>query len=235
MTVGGTYFATAPSDAIHTYNEESNEWRKTIPPMPTARRFPGVLSLPSALIVAGGISHTRSQAFLAKIGFIEYTEVVEIFKLDTSQWYKTDPLPKPCRNLSLTAIDSTCYALGGYKSGSYLNQALCTSIDTLLYNAVLADKTATKNQHLTPPAWQPLTDTPTSTSIAAVLGKNLMAISDEKEDIMIYVPSSKSWEYIGKLPSHRNSGIVVTNMSQTEILLFTRKAVYKGTLKMYSI
>ena len=252
VAVGGAYFVTAlqklSSDVIRVYNEHSQKWKQSIPPMPTARHFPGVLSLPSALIVAGGLFHPRTQSFLARIGSVydfnlnidlEYTGVVEIFKPDTSQWHKTDPLPTPCRNLSLTAIGNTCYALGGYKSGSYLDQALHASIDTLLRNAVPTDQTTTddkaRSQHLISPAWQPLTDTPTTASIAAVLGKNLIAITDKKEDIMIYVPSSKSWEYVGKLPPHRNSSIVVTNMSQTEILLFIGKAGYKGTLKIYGI
>ena len=83
-----------------------------IPPMPTARHSVGVLSLQLALVVAGGDRTLWN-----------YIAAIEIFKLETSQWYRTDPLPTACCNISLVAIGSTCYALGGY-TDSYLNQAL---------------------------------------------------------------------------------------------------------------
>ena len=43
-----------PTNLVYTYDEDSQKWRQRIPPMPTAREFPGVLSLHSALVVAGG-------------------------------------------------------------------------------------------------------------------------------------------------------------------------------------
>ena len=70
----------------------------------------------------------------------EYTDAVEIFKADTSQWYRTDPLPTACSHLSLVVIGNTCYALGGY-NGQYLNQVLYASVDDLLHNAVPANQT----------------------------------------------------------------------------------------------
>jgi hypothetical protein len=59
--------------------------------MPTARDSPGVLSHKLALIVAGGYTSTFSGA-------------ADIFKPDTSQRYRTDPLPKSCYDISLVAI-----------------------------------------------------------------------------------------------------------------------------------
>ena len=44
----------AQTNEVYTYSEQSKKWKQTIPPMPTARDGPGVLSLPSALVVAGG-------------------------------------------------------------------------------------------------------------------------------------------------------------------------------------
>ena len=66
------------NEVLYMYDERSKKWKQTIPPMPTARYDPGVLSLQSVLIVAGG--NTPS-----------HTAAVEIFKSDTSQWYRTDP------------------------------------------------------------------------------------------------------------------------------------------------
>ena len=107
VAIGGVKKSGGRTNEIYTYDERSQKWKQTIPPMPTARRDPGVLSLQSALIVAGGGTS------LITIG---YTDTVEIFKPDTLQWYKTNPLPTVCRDVSLVAIDNTCYALGGYLS-----------------------------------------------------------------------------------------------------------------------
>ena len=71
------------TNEVYMYDERSRKWKQTIPPMPTARYSPGILSLQSALVVAGGYT-------------LSYIDAVEIFKSDTPQWYRTDPLPKPC-------------------------------------------------------------------------------------------------------------------------------------------
>ena len=46
------------TNEVYTYDERSRKWKQTIPPMPTARYSTGVLSLQSALVVAGGV-HLR--------------------------------------------------------------------------------------------------------------------------------------------------------------------------------
>ena len=86
----GSHLTPCPTNEVYTYNERSQKWKHTVPPMPTARHSICVLSLQSALVVAGGDRALGS-----------YIAAVEIFKLDTSQWYRTDPLPIACSNLSL--------------------------------------------------------------------------------------------------------------------------------------
>ena len=52
------------TDEVYTYDERSRKWKQTIPPMPTARHSTGVLSFPSAFVVAGGdtaIENTQMQ------------------------------------------------------------------------------------------------------------------------------------------------------------------------------
>ena len=95
--------------------------------MPTARDFPGVLSLQSALIVAGG-------NLIVSDDYI-YSDAVEIFKPQMSQWYRADPLPTACLNISLIVSGNTCYAIGGY-ADSQLDQALYASVHDLLSNSI---------------------------------------------------------------------------------------------------
>ena len=214
------------------YDERSQKWKQTIPPMPTARWSPGVLSLQSALVVAGGA------AFI-------YIDTVEIFKPDTSQWYRTDPLPTACYDISLVAIGNTCYALGGY-GGSHLNQALYASVDDLLGNAVPANQTTHSGSSDTQSAWKTLPNTPRYRPAAAVLAGNLLAIGGNEtskggadmKEVYMYSPSTNSWIYISDLPAPRARTIVAI-LSSTEILVIGGcdsgrvNTVYKGILHVH--
>jgi hypothetical protein len=233
VAVGGLKKSTDnETNDVYMYDERSQKWKQTIPPMPTARYFPGVLSLQSALVVAGGDTST-------------YSDIVEIFKPDTSQWYRTDPLPTACSNISLVAIGNTCYALGGYND-SCLNQALYASVDDLLGNAVPANQTTHSGSSDTQSAWKTLPNTPTYRPAAAVLAGNLLAIGGEEtseeetadmKEVYMYSPSSDSWIYISDLPAPRY-GPAVAVLSSTEVLVIGGwdggrvNTVYKGTLTL---
>ena len=230
------------TNEVYTYDERSKKWKQTIPPMPTARCWPDVLSLQSALVVAGG---------LASDG--RYTDAVEIFKVDTSQWYTTDPLPTACCLISLVVIGNTCYALGGYMS-SCLNQTLYASVDDLLHNTVPANQTTHSDSSDTQSAWKTLPDTPTYRPAAAVLAGHLLSVGgkeslteDDDEDefegtakkkVYTYSPSTNSWIYISDLPAPRYAAAVAV-LSPSEILVIGGwcddgrvNTVYKGTLHL---
>ena len=233
VAVGGERKSTGrETNDVYIYDERSRKWKQTIPPMPTARYSPGVLSLQSALVVAGGVMST-------------YSNAVEIFKPDTSQWYRADLLPTACCLLSLVAIGNTCYALGGY-DGSRLNQALYASVDDLLGNAVPAKQTTHSGSSDTQSAWKTLPNTPTYRSAAAVLAGNLLAIGGDETSgreaamkaVYMYSPSTNSWIYISDLPAPR-SLIAVAVLSSTEVLVIGGRdggrnvnTVYKGTLHL---
>ena len=203
--------------------------------MPTARQSPSVLSLQSALLVVGGDLDIRSS---------HYSDAVELFKLDTMQWYKTGQLPVGCCLISLIAIGSTCYALGGW-NGSNLNQALYASVDDLLGNAVPANQTTScRSSSDTQSAWKQLPNTPTYRSAAVVLAGNLLTIGGDetssggpdKKEVYMYSLSSNSWIHISDLPAPR-SDTAAAVLSSTEILVIggyysplSVNTVYKGTL-----
>ena len=219
------------------YDEQSQKWEQTIPPMPTARWSPGVLSLQSALAVAGGCTSSTT-----------FTAAVEIFKPDTSQWYRADPLPTACCDISLVAIGNTCYALGGF-NGSCLNQALYASVDDLLGNAVPANQTTHSGSSDTQSAWKALPNIPTNAPAAAVLAGNLLAIGGwetskggaKMKEVYMYSPSTiaNSCIYISDLPAPRSNPAAAV-LSSTEILVIGGwdidggrvSTVYKGTLTL---
>ena len=221
------------NNEMHTaYDESSQKWEEVVPPMPTARDTPGVLSVQSALVVAGGDTST-------------FSDVVEIFKPDTSQWYRTDPLPTACSDMLLVAIGNTCYGLGGY-NGSQLNQALYASVDDLLGNAVPANQTTHSGSSDTQSAWKTLPNTPTYWPTAAVLAGKLLAIGGSEtsrggadmKEVYMYSPSTgNSWIYISDLPAPRSAAAAAV-LSPTEVLVIggynggRLNTVYKGTLTL---
>ena len=232
VAVGGMGRSGDVRNEVYTYDERSRKWNQTIPPMPTARRYPSTLSLQSALVVVGGGLDNQSS---------RYSDAVEIFKLDTLQWYLTSHLPV-CGSLkSLVAIGNTCYALGGY-NGSNLNQVFYASIDNLLGNAVPA--TSRRGSSGTRSAWKTLPNTPTYRPTAAVLAGNLLAIRGnqtsrggaDKTEVYMYSPSTNSWIYICDLPAPRSdTGVAV--LSSMEILViggYCSGCVYKCTLCLKS-
>ena len=238
VAVGGRKKNRVTTNEVFTYDERSRKWKQTLPPMPTARRSASVLSLQSALLVVGGITSNG-----------EYTDAVEIFKADTSQWYRTDPLPTACSNISLVAIGSTCYALRGYQYPSHLNQAQHASVDDLFHNAVPVNQTTHSGSSAnTQPAWKTLANTPTYEPAAAVLAGNLLAIGGklketteggaDKKEVFMFSPSTNSWIYISDLPEPRYTTAVAV-LSSTEILLIGGwcgdhrvNTTYKGTLQL---
>ena len=220
---------------VYTYDEPSETWEQIIPPMPTARDSPGVLSLPSALVVAGGDG-----------GIWAYTATVEIFKPDTSQWYITEPLPTACEDVSLTYIGNTCYALGGWRNDteSHLNQALYAIVDDLLCSAELPANETTYRR--SSGIWKTLPNTPTYRPAAAVLAGSLVALGGcetstggaGKKEVYMYSPSTNSWIYVSDLPIPRSRNAVAV-LSPTEVLViggligFIKvNTIIKGTLIM---
>ena len=238
VAIGGVKNSKSSStktNEVYTYDERSRKWKQTIPPMPTVRGSPSVLSLQSALIVAGGYKPPCST----------YTNTVEIFKPDTSQWYTTDPLPTACRDISLVAIGNVCYALGGYEiQVANLNQALYATVDNLIRNAVPANHSTQRVNSDTQSAWKTLPNTPTYHSSAGILAESLLAIGGDKistgaaaaKEVYAYSPLANSWIYISDLPAPRSTTAVAI-LSSTKVLVIGGwvdgvrvNTVYMGTL-----
>ena len=204
--------------------------------MPTARDSAGSSSLRSMLIVAGGDIGEED---------VECTDAVEIFKPDTSQWYKADPLPTPCIHVCLTIIGNICYASGGIDVAyTPLNQVHYASIDDLLQNAVPAHQSSSGDTR--PSAWKRIADTPTYGPAVAVQAGRLLAIGGKRtsnggavvKEVYVYSSSTDSWIYISDLPGPRYGAAAAVLLS-TDILVIggscgddRMKTVYKGLLQL---
>ena len=222
------------TNEVHSYNDRTHKWKQTIPPMPTARWSPGVLSLQSSAVLVAGGRCTQSS----------YTDALEVFSAETSHWYRTDSLPTPCSSVALVDIGSTCYALGGYKYLSRLNQALYASIGDLFRSAVPANQiTRSAGSSDTQSAWKALPKLPSYQPAAGMLAGSLLAFGGKgmssggnRKEAYMYLPLNNSWIYFNDLPAPI-FGTAVAVLSSTEVLMIGGEGnenrldtVYKGTL-----
>ena len=83
-----------------------------VPPMPTPRQLPIVITYNSSIAVCGGDGGDR---------------VVEVFNSETAQWYTAAPLPVACVYKKLTIINDTC-CLGGGGAQSHSRSIMCASL-----------------------------------------------------------------------------------------------------------
>ena len=203
VLVGGRLSSThAVTAAVHLFDSESQQWVETIPPMPTARFAPAVVSCPTALIACGGM--TKGEVVLA---------TVEVYRTDSSQWHTVDSLPSSRAWMSVVTVGNNCYLCGGYETWKLSNtrrSVLCASIASLLENA---SPQHAKNPQTDSP-WKTLPDVPYYFSTATTMGGCLLAVGgstaadfrkgNTKATIHAYIPGSSSWVYIGDLMCPRD-------------------------------
>ena len=222
------------SNKVYMYEETLQKWKNKLPPMPTARFDPGVLSLQSALVVAGG-----------EVADMECTNVVEILKGERPEellWCTTNPLRVPCSRISIVSTGDTCYVIGGYIRQSELNQSLYASISELLHCAAPLNETNRIGRHAeTQSAWKTIHNTFSYNPAAAVLAGNLITLGgwveaaggEIKKEVYVYSSSTDSWVYIGDLPVPLARTIVAA-VSCSQILLIGGFSVGESMKSVYS-
>ena len=169
-------------------------------------------------------------------------DAVEIFKVDTSQWYKSSPIPLACRDIALVSIGDTCFAMGGFNlfQRLHLNCAFSASIRNILHNAVPINQTLTNDD-----AWTTFENTPKHPVLAGnliVVGgmqtSDSPVLSAAFSEVYAYSHSINSWVYISDLPAPRTVATAAV-LSPTEILVLGGgcgdiivDTVYKGTIQL---
>ena len=152
VTVGGIQKSGGVTNEVYEFDGVTQSWKQTIPPMPTARRSPAVLSHHSTLTVAGGNTG---------IAYSARTSVVEIFIEETFQWHTTEPLPFRWRGASSLLVNNRWYLLGGgAEEETNSNRVVCAHVDLLLQKVLPHDKASTDRDSTNNSAWEVLPNTP---------------------------------------------------------------------------
>ena len=203
---------------VYVFDESTQKWKQSIPHMPTVRYAVAVLSHPSCLVVAGGCLASG-----------EYTDTVEIYNINTSQWSSTDRLPQACTDLRGAVHNTTGYIMGGSDGEMLLNKVYTVSIDKLISNAVSVgqpndDINSIDNAPEGDLIWKVVANTPDYYPTAVVISGMVLAIggrdsSDEHtKAIYAYSQSMDSWIYIGDLPTLVEDA-AITTLSPTEFIV----------------
>ena len=235
VTVGGIKKSDRKvTNEVYEFDEVAHSWKQSIPPMPTARDSPAVLSHHSTLTVAGG--HTGHG----------YTAVVEVFREETSQWHTTEPLPFRWYNPSSLLINNRWYLLGGAAEGENSNRAVCAHVDLLLQKALPRDQASTDRDSTNNSAWEVLPNTPHYVPATATFGASLLAVGgtttnnippNPQAAVHVYSPCTNAWIHISDLPAPRMWTATVM-LSPTELLVIgdwnngKQNSVYKGLLRI---
>ena len=177
-------------NVVHVFNKGRN-WKRTIPPMPTARCSPAVVSLSTHLIVAGGADSGGYN-----------TDKVEIYNISTSQWSETDRLPYACYDQRGIVYNNTVYLMGGY-DGNQLNKVCAARVDKLISADRQDDGSANKADSV----WNTISNTPSYRPSPVMISDTLFAVGgldsegEATQRIYAYSSSMDSWLYVGDLPS----------------------------------
>ena len=236
-TVGGIKKSKEVTNRVCEFDEMTQSWKQSIPPMPTARYSPAVLNHHSTMAVAGG--HT---------GYGR-TSIVEVFREETSQWHVTEPLPFPWWKPSSLLINNRWYLLGGAAEGEdFSNRAVYAHIDLLLQKAFRRDQEFTDRNSAIKSAWEVLPNTPYYRSAAATFGTSLLAVGGTTSHkwslnmhgviaVHVYSPCTNAWIHISDLPVPRMD-TTTAMLSPTELLVIggrnvdRQNLVFKGLLRL---
>ena len=164
-----------------------DKWVNTIlPPMPTARSGPTMVTYKNRWLVVSG-------------GYCDFSvRTVEILDTLTGYWHCASPLPEPQYKMSSTLIRNMWYLLGGYSYSGQQTLCICICIDDLIYQAVF-------QPIYSPSLWQCLPDTLSVKCTALSLDGALLAVGGVNYPfINVYKPSTKSWMKVGELSSARH-------------------------------
>ena len=235
VAVGGITIVGERSHNVYTYNETLQSWDTTlIPNMQESKIFPEVLSLPSALVVAGdGAS-------------------IEIYTEDTGWYWSDHPLPNSCTDVTLNIAGNTCFALGGNYSKELLSSdwfplALYGPLESLLRDR---NKTVPgmayeyRNTMIYPSyRWRNLPGGPQAYSlVATILASNLLTLGKHgnpfDKQLRMLSLTNESWSEIGQLPDNllrQVDSVTMTALSSTELFVTGKKlngilSVYIGTI-----
>ena len=206
ITVGGLDQFTLPTAKLFTLSTDKR-WETFIPPMPTARQRPSVITTATAIVAAGGSTSRDFRIVIAD---------VEVYSDESQQWYKAEPLPVLRNDLPMVAVNDVCYL-------TWDNNFYSASISAIIQQAVSpTPPTASSGGSV----WKPLPLSPLENCSLVSLRGSLVAMGGDPASSAVYVFFNDAWERLvnGDLPTQHIYG--VAQLSRDEVILIGGERFY---------
>ena len=201
------------SGDVHVFEEDRQQWVKSIPPLPTGLAGSLVVTHNTSLVVCGMSDKSSLPSMF-------------VYNIQSSQWHSRAPPPltfHPGCSSAVVVNDTYYIAVGA--EGTASSDPLPSS------PAVFSQPLSTL---LAPSAWQRMPDTPCHSSRLAATGGCLLALGgltrpcNVRNDAAVatnlssavhaYCPATSSWVKIGDLPDLRVSP-AITTLSTGELFI----------------
>ncbi|XP_077498805.1 beta-scruin-like [Amblyomma americanum] len=111
--VGSSEDDLACTAAVHCYDPRTKTWTSTMPPLPRARAYLGLLCTSGSLVALGG-SLSLDQ--------LQHGSVADVLRLSSDQraWEPLPSMPKACHSVDAVAFGESLYVFGGISDGHVL-------------------------------------------------------------------------------------------------------------------
>ena len=209
VTVGGkTKLGDQATNQLYCWNDATQQWEQTLPPMSTPRYFHTSVIWNNHLIVCGGRIDNEDSI----------TDSVEILNLQSMYWHNASSLPlKESGKHAVISNNGTLYLLGGYLGNAV---HYCE-----LHKLIASTVTAARPKEATV-VWKRLKDIPSS-DCAAVLLKGLLVIVGGRSydtnkistEVLRYSNATDEWQHIGDLMYSRTACMTVALDYSTALVI----------------
>ena len=199
-----------------TWLEEESQWKPVLPPMPTRRGRPAVISHDNLLLVTGGLAEDGSTVL----------NTTDVLGLTTMKW--TTPqglsLPVPLWAHHLALCGEYLYLVGGTLVCPVRTSQSPKDYNSQAWRAKLSDvKQTASPQHSQPQrvVWTRIADPPTLRPTAASCGGTLYTVGGLTRDwepirtVYTYITARNQWVSVGDMSVGRVDHCAVPLSSNT--------------------
>ena len=224
VLVGGEDSNGHPTNLLGMWDTGSSQWTRPYAAMPTARSYPSAVVYKQWLIVAGGwtVRHRLS--------------TVEVLDVASNQWYSAPSTPTPWNSMKSTILGDMWYLMGGYSDGDDNDIVYSVSLPDPISHTLLSSSGSTHHD-----MWKKISGPGHYYSTPLCMGGALLAVGGRRvkdnesvSTIQRYVPETKEWVEVGRLPSPLYDCTCTFTLDQN-IILFGGSSLlsvfHVGTLK----
>ena len=224
VLVGGNDSIYQSTNLLGMWDTGSSQWTHPYAAMPTARGDPSAVVYKQWLIVAGGETGRHRLS------------TVEVLDVASNQWYSAPSTPTPWTHMKSTILGDMWYLMGGYSDGDDKYIVCSVSLPDLISHTLSSSSGSTHHN-----MWKKISGLGHYYSTPLCMGGALLAVGGRRvkgyesvSTIQRYVPGTKEWVEVGRLPSPLYDCTCTFTLDQ-KILVFggeSKLSVFHvGTLK----